>query len=130
MTEVEFPYMRLNVVDALESLAASGRDGANWQFDPERPNYYDDLTLNVHILYDDTAVLPDPSHTVGSVLFREDVAALEALGDILTPLIDELGEAPDSVYLSSPQWDEVLAAAQFALNDLTSRGDVEGLRRR
>jgi hypothetical protein len=78
-------------------------------------HYYDDLDLNIHILYDDCCVLPDPSIRVGSVLFEHENGVFVDLNRQLEPLLDELGDSPDSVYMGDRRWPRVVAAAGRAL---------------
>lgn len=120
VTDVEFPSMRSDVVDALRSLADRGYQEREWgQFRADE-NRYDDLTLNVNVLYDDCRVLPDPASRIGTVLLASDVEPLTRLSDALTPLIAELGDSADSSYLADPRWDQVVEAARAALTQLES----------
>lgn len=78
-------------------------------------NYYDDLSLNVHVLYDDCAVLPDPSGAVGSTIHAEEVLAFAGLELVLGPMLDDLGDAADEIYTKDPRWPAVVRAAGEAL---------------
>ena len=49
-TKIRFPDMRLQVVAALRSLSDVQHQRARWGRVEEGVNYYDDLSLNVHIL--------------------------------------------------------------------------------
>lgn len=115
---VEFPAMRGYVVDALAALADPVRQERDWGRFDESANRYDDLSLNVHLLYDDCGVLPDPAGAVGAMLYREEVAPLKRLGVLLDALIDDLGESTDAVYLSDSRWPEVVEAARLALSSM------------
>lgn len=116
MKEVEFTEMRTEVINAIGALADRGYQQRVW-VGHEYPSqdYYDDLTLNINILYNDTRVLPDPGDAVGSILFPTEVKELRFLAEALTPLIDELGDSDDVTYLSDPRWDEVVSRAGDAL---------------
>jgi len=107
--------MRAEVVAAVTSLSDRTYQETRWGVVEPEVNFYDDLTLDVHILYDDCAVLPDPESMLGTVLLPEDVAVLVALHRALGPMLTDLGDAPDSAYLKDPRWDSVLAAAKEAL---------------
>lgn len=119
MTTVQFPDMRLEVIAALRALADPQRQ-QSWGKVEEGVSSYDDLTLNVHILYDDCQVLPDPSAAVGSVLEASEVDALRAVHEVLNPLLDELGDKPDSEYVGDPRWRSVVAAAGEALRSMAA----------
>lgn len=115
MSEVEYPRMRSDVLDALRSLSDRDYQEREWGVYRTAENIYDDLTLNVNLLYDDCRVLPDPAGRVGSVLLPQDVEPLIQLGLVLDPLIEELGDDPDDVYLADPRWDGVVRAAAAAV---------------
>ncbi len=81
-------------------------------------NFYDDLTQNVHVLYDDSQVLPDPESRGRWVLLPGDeLDRLRALDSVLGPMIDELGEAPDAAYLQDPRWPSVIRREPGAVRD-------------
>lgn len=65
-------------------------------------NHYEDLTLHVHVLYDDCQVLPDPDLAVPAILNDSEVPAFRALEAVFGPLLDELGERPDADYFVAP----------------------------
>jgi hypothetical protein len=115
MTDVKFPDMRREVISALRSLADPEHQRLRWGRVEEGVDYYDDLTLNVHILYDDTQVLPSPETAVPAVLHQSEAPALQALDAVLGPLLDDLGEQPDSEFLADPRWPRVVEAARHAL---------------
>lgn len=112
---VEFPNMRAEVIGALRALSDPEHQRAVWgKYEPGVP-YYDDLDLNVHILYDDTQVLPDPASAVPSLLHKSEVPALQAVDAVLGQMILDLGDRPDAEYLSDPRWRAVVRAAGEAL---------------
>lgn len=126
MKTVRYPQMRDDVVDALRSLSARNYQDREWGVYQADINRYDDLTLNIHLLYDDCRVLPDPSVQVGTVLLPSDVAPLRALQAELAPLLDDLGDRPDSAYLKDPRWARVVAAAGVALRALEQNWFIAG----
>ncbi|WP_219106468.1 hypothetical protein [Austwickia sp. TVS 96-490-7B] len=71
--------------------------------------------MNIHILYDDCAVLPDPGPCVGTIIHAEEAPALSELALALGPMLDELGDAADVVFTSDPRWSAVVRAAGAAL---------------
>jgi len=115
ITSVGFPAMRDEVIAALGSLADPQHQQLRWGVNEPGVNYYDDLTLNIHVLYDDSQVLPNPSAALGAVLHDEEVDAFLALHTALEPLLDELGDRPDRDYIADPRWPSVIAAARAAL---------------
>lgn len=118
---IRYPDMRAEVVGAVKALADPDYQQRVWirqEFPHE--NFYDDFTQKAHILFDDVLVLPEPESAVGDVLYPNEVDALRALGEVLDPLIDELGEAPDARYLDHPQWAEVIRKAENAYRVLSN----------
>jgi hypothetical protein len=111
---IKLPEMRLQVVAALESLSDPLRQ-ERWGRVEEAVNYFDDLTLNVNILYDDCMVLPDPQSAVPDILHPEEVSALINLEHALGPMIRELGDRPDEAYTSDARWPSVMEAASQSL---------------
>lgn len=126
MTKVKYPAMRREVIDTMAALSDLQYQKRVW-IDHVLPteNYYDDLTLRVHILYDDTMVLPDPSSAIGDVLVSGDEAdRLATLGQVLGPIIDELGESDDIRYISHPQWPKATRYAGLALSAMVLAGGL------
>lgn len=114
---VRYPEMRLQVFSAVSALADPQYQQRVW-LDRIYPheNYYDDLDLNINILYDDTSVLSDPASTMGQILANhEEVEGFRSLAGLLDPIIDELGDSSDSRYMSHPGWPAVVDAAKSAL---------------
>ena len=118
---VEFPYMRDQVITSVQSLADPSHQNVRWGGYEEGVNYYDDLTLNVHVFYDDCQVLPDPSRSVGAVLYEDEVEAPKGVHDVLGPMLDELQGSSDSYFLADPRWPEVPGAARAALDSMDPR---------
>jgi hypothetical protein len=114
---VEFPNVRSNVVAALESLADPEHQHRVWRDRaPRADDAVDDFGLVVHVLFDDSRVLDDSEPPLGEVLASErEVRAARELAEVLGPLIDELGDVDDEVYLASPRWPAVVAYARNML---------------
>ena len=125
--DVDFPMMRIEAIGAVQSLADRNLQERMWinrTFPHE--GYFEDLTLNIHILYDDTQVLPDPSTQLGSVLVSQaEVDALQELDGVLSPIIKRLGDRPDADYLADAQWLAVVQRAAEALAVLQGNREVE-----
>lgn len=115
MSRIRFPDMRLQVITALKSLSDPQHQRLRWGRFEEGVTYYDDLTLNVHILYDDCMVLPHPQAAVPGVLHEAEVPAFLELERALGPMIQDLGDKPDKTYITDRRWTSVLNAAQGAL---------------
>ncbi|HEY1156925.1 MAG TPA: hypothetical protein VGE95_11620 [Arthrobacter sp.] len=114
--------MRNEVVGAIRALADPGYQEAVW-IRREFPysGYYDDFSLNIHILYDDSSVCEDPFGSIGTYLESKlEAEAVSRLADALNALLAAEGEdRSDSEYLSSPHWQAVVDAASAAYEILT-----------
>lgn len=122
--KILYPEMRAQLVTSLRSLSDLEHQRTRWGKMSEDGTYYDDLDLNVHVLYDDTTVLPDPVESIGSIITADEVDVLEGLNSVLEPIIDELGDQPDAAYLTHPGWSAVVSAAAAAVQVL-ERNDGE-----
>ena len=119
MAGVTFPEMRREVMRALASLAAPDYQQRVW-LDPAR---FENLSLDVHVLFDDTEVLPHPESRVGSVLVAGDeVEALTALAGPLDELLDRLADSADGDYLAAEAWPEICRLAGLALAAMVRSG--------
>lgn len=112
VNDIEFPSMRRDVEDALWALSDEAVQRRWGIYEPER-NMFDDLTLNLNILYD-CHVFPDPNVAVG-VIAPDEIEPIRELFVIFDPLLEELGDRPDADYLADPRWSAVMKAAQVAL---------------
>lgn len=120
---IQYPDMRAEVVDAVRSLSDLDYQQRVWiRREYQREGFYDDFTTNVNILFDDVCVLPAPQERLGVLLHPDEVGAMRLFGDVLGPLIDELGDVSDARYLEHPQWPEVVARARRAY-ELLSQND-------
>ncbi|MFJ5643694.1 hypothetical protein [Streptomyces sp. NPDC093223] len=117
LSGVEFPDMRNSVISAVKALADTEYQDRVWirQAYPE-DGYFDDFTLNVNILYDDTLVLDDPAATLGRILSsQQEVAVLTVLASAVDDLLEREGaNRSDAEYLASPLWSAVVASASAA----------------
>ncbi|MGW2311631.1 SCO4402 family protein [Actinomadura luteofluorescens] len=85
---VQFPDMRRAVIEALQALSDPEYQRRVWvERTYPQPGFYDDLTHNVNVLYDDTSVAEDPRAQIGVTLESEaEAAAIESLTAVLDPL--------------------------------------------
>jgi len=122
--EVEYPWQRDEVLDAIRELADREHQRRVWP-DPQEFQNFDEV---IHWLYDDTWLLEEPELSIGSILRGPDEArALHPLREAVDTLLDTLGvDLTDEEYVASPLWDPVVTAARNALAVLeTGRTQVE-----
>ncbi|WP_260634810.1 SCO4402 family protein [Streptomyces angustmyceticus] len=119
---VNLPEMRKEIISAVKALSDTDYQQRVW-IDQIYPNadFFDDFTLNVNVLYDDTTVLDDPAAALGQTLANDaEVAAMQRLAGRLGDILDSVGrDADDLTFLQSPLWSGVVTAAQEALRVLT-----------
>ncbi|MFI5520503.1 hypothetical protein [Streptomyces platensis] len=118
---VQLPEMRQEIISAVKALSDSDYQQRVW-IDRIYPHadFFDDFTLNVNTLYDDTTVLDDPAAALGQTLADDaEVEAMQCLADRLDEILDAIGrDADDIAFLRSPLWSGVVTAAQEALRVL------------
>jgi hypothetical protein len=125
MSDVEFPAMRLEVVVALAALADGEYQQRTWLDYDRSVGARDNLDVFVHTLYDDCNVLPEPEKSLWTVLLPGDeVARLRALDAVLGPLIDELGDVADRVFLEDARWPRIRETAGSALTAMILNGGL------
>ncbi|QIS05968.1 hypothetical protein F5X71_29920 [Nocardia brasiliensis] len=126
VTRVRYPEARRAVINAVAALSDLEYQKRVWleRVYPHE-NFYDDLDTNVHILYDDYRILPDAESALGDVLVPGDeIERLRTLGRVLDPVIEELGDCPDSRYVAHKQWPVVTRAASAALSAMVLSGGL------
>lgn len=106
---VALPHYRFHVVPAVVSLASPTWQREVW-LDPDQ---FEDLDYTVHVLFDDFCDANNPSPWLGQCLrSEEEVELMARLGTAYGAVQDSVGAAArDEVYLDSPGWSAVVAAA-------------------
>ncbi|MDT0486992.1 SCO4402 family protein [Streptomyces doebereineriae] len=123
MTDVEFPEMRENVLSAVRALSDAEYQNRVWiRREYPHEGYFDDFSLNLNILYDDTLVLEDPALALGKVLrSHEEVSVMAELAERIDLVLREEGSGrSDAEYLRSRHWAGVLIAASRAYSVLAA----------
>lgn len=110
-TSIRYPELRVNVKCAVEELSDREIQEKQWLQPVEGKSYIGSLDLAVHVLYDDMEVLPEPEGAVGSVIYNEEVASFRALNSVFDPILEDLGDQSDEVYIRDPRWRGVVEAA-------------------
>ncbi|WP_031073103.1 SCO4402 family protein, partial [Streptomyces sp. NRRL WC-3742] len=106
---VALPYYRMHVVPAVVALASPTRQREVWL----DPGEFEDLDHVVHVLFDDFCDADDPHPWLGqSLRTEEEVELMARLGAAYGVVQEAVGaDAADEVYLDSPAWPAVVAAA-------------------
>ena len=124
VSEVRYPYMRLDLREYASSLCDEAHQKRVW-VEHEPSEKQDNLTDVVHFFYDDTKLADDPDQCVGWFLRSAgEAGAVRALTSALDALFRELGtEQPDEAYLRAPGWPRVVRQAR-ELAALLDRSDA------
>lgn len=118
---VEFLAMRKEVMSALAALAVADHQRENW---PDQLAL-DDLTYVVHILFDDSEVLPEPASAVGTILLDGDeITRLRTLGSIFESVLDDYELISAQPIINDPRWPLVIRAAGYALIAMERAGGL------
>ncbi|MEU8575086.1 SCO4402 family protein [Streptomyces asoensis] len=106
---VALPYYRLHVAPAVVALASPTWQREVW-LDPDQ---FEDLGYTVHMLFDDFCDASNPLPWLGQCLrSEEEVELMARLGAAYSAVQESVGAAAsDEVYLDSPGWSAVVAAA-------------------
>ncbi|WP_353112390.1 hypothetical protein [Microbacterium sp.] len=112
---VEFPYMREEVFRAIRGLSDRGYQDRVWGRHKPGSHFFSDLNLNIHILFDDMRVFPDPEPEVGAFIYADEVAAFREVGPFYDALIDALGDQSQEVYLRDPRWGNIVQRAKSTM---------------
>lgn len=124
MSQVRFPQLRSNVIDAI-SMIAYARDWDYWQRQAYYKEYFPGLCIE--ILYDIAEVFPDPDLQVGSILYGGEVAVLHDLYIAFDKLVDDYGAEEGAKQIRDPRWPKAEQAALAALEEMLraplDRGD-------
>ncbi len=126
--DVRFPLIREELFRVARVLADTSYQQQVWRsYSPTTPQAYDDFDMVVHFLYDDTNLADSSQSAIGDILLNEK----EALGcsEIIAAidfLLDRYGNAlSDAEYISKPEWNNIVVAAQ-KLYSLLQQGEERG----
>ncbi|WP_370949661.1 hypothetical protein AB5J62_19435 [Amycolatopsis sp. cg5] len=126
MTDVTYPAMRANIVEALRAMADPEHQNRVWlREEYARDGSYDDFTLHINS-FDDLQMRDFPERTVGDILRnKEELQAIRAVNDALATLFDRLGyQLSDEEYVNSPEWPQVVKTASAALRVFDDVEDI------
>lgn len=107
--------MREEVFRAIRALSDRGYQDRVWNCKNPVDSFYDELNLNVHILFDDTEVFSAPESAVGYYLYADEVSSFREVGPFYDALIDALGDQSQEVYLSDPRWGNIVQRAKSTM---------------
>jgi hypothetical protein len=128
---VEFPGMRRELILYIRDLADKEMQRNKWA-DHRFPHpFWNNLSYSVHALFDDADYRkddPDPIMIDVTLRDKAEVKVVRNLISVLDNALNKIGiEQPDSAYLNSPLWDDVVEAAKHAYEVLMKDEDLDAL---
>jgi len=126
---VEYPGIRLSLITEIKKLSDIEKQKKEWRDYSYKHAFWDDIDLNTEVLIDAMPCEEDPPRSIGVVLRNyEELVYVQFLIQCLQRVIKEIGiKQPDSAYLNSPLWDDVVEAAKHAYGVLMKDEDLDAL---
>lgn len=123
---LEFPWMRLQLISCLQSLSNKDHQMECWVKHNCPSGSIDCFDISIHYLYDDTMLAENASSYIDQIFFDEtEVEVIKQLIKALDAIFEKYGlKAKDEFYVSAPEWGEVLYAAKTAL-ELLQKNDSD-----
>jgi hypothetical protein len=113
MKKINYPSMRVYVIEALEMLS-------NEYIRAEKlppPVKWHPFDHPVHVLFDDTILAEDPERAIGDILFnKEEAEAIKIVVKKIDEMLNIIGDYPDDeIYYQSPYWQGIYESSKKAL---------------
>jgi len=127
--EVEYPGIRLMIINEINALSDLEMQKREWCSKDRDDAFWYNERLYVDTLIDAMPCEEDPPRAIG-VIFRnyEELVYVQFLIQCLLRVIKEIGiNQPDSAYLNSPLWNDVVEAAKHAYEVLMKDEDLDAL---
>ncbi len=126
---VEYPGTRYSIIQEVRELSDLETQKEKWCFKDRNDAFWYSKKLYVNILIDAMPCEEDPTRSIGVVLRNyEELVYVQFLIQCLMRVIKEIGVAqPDSAYLNSPLWADVVEAAKHAYEVLMKDEDLDAL---
>lgn len=126
---LEYPGIRFDIINEVKILADIEKQKKEWCFKDRNDAFWYSKRLYVDILIDAMPCEEDPPRSIGIVLRNyEELVYVQFLIQCILRVIKEIGVAqPDSAYLNSPLWDDVVEAAKHAYEVLMKDEDLDAL---
>jgi len=126
---VEYPGIRLGLIDEVKVLTDKQLHLRQWTTGKGNLCFWGNFDLYTETLIDSMPCEEDPPRSIGVVLRNyEELVYVQFLIQCLQRVIKEIGiKQPDSAYLNSPLWDDVVEAAKHAYEVLMKDEDLDAL---
>ena len=128
-TDLEFPGIRYTIIQEAKILSNINKQKEEWVDKNYKHSFWDNIRLFADTLIDAMPYEKDPPRSIGIVLRNyEELVYVQFLIQCLLRVIKEIGVSqPDSAYLNSPLWDDVVEAAKHAYEVLMKDEDLDAL---
>jgi hypothetical protein len=128
---IEFPGMRRELIGAIGYLCDKEMQRTKWA-DSNYPHaFWNNLDFSLDTLLDCTDYLDNSENPIAVGVTLRDTNEADFVRDVaqkLKKVIKKIGVAqPDSAYLNSPLWDDVVEAAKHAYEVLMNDEDLDAL---
>ena len=128
---VEFPGMRRELIGAIGYLSDKEMQLVKW-VDSNYPHaFWNNLDFSLDTLLDCTNYLDNSENPIAIGITLRDKIESDCVRDVaqkLKKVIKEIGiEQPDSAYLNSPLWGDVVETAKHAYEVLMKDEDLDAL---
>jgi hypothetical protein len=126
---VEYPGIRYMIIREVKALSDLEMQKNEWCFKNKSDAFWYSVILYVDTLIDAMPCEEDPPRSIGVVLRNyTELVYVQFLIQCLQRVIKEIGiKQPDSAYLNSPLWDDVVEAARHAYGVLMKDEDLDAL---
>ena len=126
---VEYPGIRYTIIYEVKALSDIEKQKKEWTPGKGKFCFWSNVMIYADTLIDAMPCEEDPPRSIGVVLHNyEELVYVQFLIQCLQRVIREIGVAqPDSAYLNSPLWDDVVEAAKHAYAVLMKDEDLDAL---
>jgi len=120
-SRVRFPQMRQILLFSLKDLSDNKLQLQEWVSKTAKHRFWDTMRFDINVIYYDLGFEMDEDEKaedkIGySLVDESECRAMEPVVKALDDVYDIIGpEQPDSAYIDSPLWDEVVRASGAAL---------------
>jgi hypothetical protein len=127
--EIKYPGIRYTIIQEVKALSDLEMQKSKWCSKDREDAFWYNRRLYVDTLVDAMPCEEDPPRSIGVVLRNyEELVYVQFLIQCLLRVIGKIGiEQPDSAYLSSPLWNDVVEAAKHAYEVLMKDEDLDAL---
>ncbi len=116
-SRIHFPQMRQILIFALKNLSNKEAQMKEWVSSTAAHRFWDTMKFDIDVIYNDLNLHENPEDQLGySLVSQEEIDVMQSVIKALDAVYDQIGpKQPDSAYINSPLWDEVVESAQAAL---------------